>query len=230
MATIHLIRHGQAQFGMEDYDALSSVGIEQSKYLGEVLKQRGTTVSSIYSGNMKRQIQTAVQCMQVLGFGEDKLIQTDHWDEFNHREILTKYDTRYSDIKQVQNDVILSPDPKQKIKEILTGAVGRWTGGEFDDYNESWNAFGERIQKGLDHIISLSKKEDHIFVFTSGGAISVVLQKVLDLSLEKTFELQLFTANASITKIKTSSRGLQLLSFNDHSHFEGEKKNWLTFR
>lgn len=230
MATIYLIRHGQAQFGMEDYDALSPVGIEQSKYLGEVLKQRGATVNSVYSGNMKRQVQTAVHCIQDLGFTEDKIIKSEYWDEFNHREIFAKYDPRYEDINQVRNDVILSSDPKQKIKEILTGAIGRWTAGKFDDYGESWKAFENRIQNGLNNITSVSKKEDHIFVFTSGGAISVVLQKVLNLSIEKTFELQLYTANASITKIKTSSVGLQLLSFNDHSHFEGEKKNWLTFR
>ena len=34
MATIYLIRHGQAQFGMEEYDALSPTGIEQAKILG----------------------------------------------------------------------------------------------------------------------------------------------------------------------------------------------------
>jgi broad specificity phosphatase PhoE len=40
MATIFLIRHGQAQFGMEEYDALSPTGIEQAKILGKSFVER----------------------------------------------------------------------------------------------------------------------------------------------------------------------------------------------
>ena len=35
MATIYLIRHGQASFGSDDYDQLSQLGIRQAEVTGE---------------------------------------------------------------------------------------------------------------------------------------------------------------------------------------------------
>jgi broad specificity phosphatase PhoE len=118
----------------------------------------------------------------------------------------------------------------RKSRKYLTGAVARWTSGQYNDYNESWNAFCSRIENGLHNAQKESAKEDVIFVFTSGGSISVVLQHVLQLSVQKTFELQLNIANCSITKLKTSSLGLRLLAFSDHAHFEGDYSKWLTYK
>ena len=230
MATIYLIRHGQAQFGMEDYDVLSPTGIEQAKYLGQILKQRNIEIHKVFSGNMKRHLQTANHSLENFDFDQSKINFTNDWNEFDHRNIIAKYDERYEDMNNLKMDIFSSPNPKQKIEEVLKGAVTRWTSEQFNDYNESWSAFTKRIENGLQHIAATAEKNENILVYTSGGSISVALKKLLDLSVEKTFELQLYTANASITKIKTTSRGLQLISFNDHAHFEGDKKNWLTFR
>ena len=41
MATLHLIRHGQANFSGEDYDELSPIGKEQAALTGAWLAQRG---------------------------------------------------------------------------------------------------------------------------------------------------------------------------------------------
>ena len=179
---------------------------------------------------MKRHLQTAEHSLNALGFDTSNLIRNVAWNEFDHRDILAKFDPRYKDMNKLKMDVMLSFNPKKKIQEILTGAVTRWTLGEENDYNESWDTFCERVESGLDKLAANSGKNEQIFIYTSGGTISVVMRKVLGLSIEKTFELQLLTANASITRIKTGSRGLQLLSFNDHSHFEGENKKWLSFR
>lgn len=229
MATIYLIRHGQASFGMENYDELSPTGIKQSQHLGSVLKHRQWNIDKVYAGNMKRQQQTASFCLSEMGLSTEVL--TDPcWNEFDHRDIIAKYDPRYADMNQLKLDIMTATDPKNKIKEILTGAILRWTSGTFTDYNESWTAFCERIDTGLKNITENAAKQEQICVFTSGGSISAVMRQLLQLPLDKTFELQLFTANASVTKLRTSSRGLQLVSFNDHSHFEGEHKNLLTFR
>lgn len=230
MAIIYLIRHGQAQFGMEDYDALSPLGIEQAKYLGMSLKERSLFPDKVFSGKMKRHLQTAEHSLEALSFDPNRMLLQEAWNEFDHRDILAKYNPRYSDIHKLKRDVMFSLNPKKKIQEILTGAVTRWTSGEAGDYNESWEAFTARVEGGLEQLVADSGKKDQVFIYTSGGTISVIMRKVLGLSIEKTFELQLLTANASVTRIKSGSRGLQLLSFNDHSHFEGEKKHLISFR
>lgn len=37
MSVIYLVRHGQASFGSDDYDRLSTIGREQAQALGEYL-------------------------------------------------------------------------------------------------------------------------------------------------------------------------------------------------
>ena len=41
MGQILLVRHGQASWDAEDYDVLSEAGWEQSRLLGDALRQRG---------------------------------------------------------------------------------------------------------------------------------------------------------------------------------------------
>lgn len=230
MATIYLIRHGQAQFGMEEYDALSPTGIEQAKILGKRFMQHKIIPTKIISGSMKRHQQTMDFCLEKMESNEFVKMTNEEWNEFDHRDVLTKYESRYAVLEELKKDIFLDKDPKQKITEVLTGAVTRWTSEQYNDYNESWKTFCERILSGLQKIENESNKNDIIFVFTSGGSISVVLQHLLQLSVQKTFELQLGVANCSITKIKIASNGLRLLSFSDHAHFEGEHKNLLTYK
>lgn len=230
MATIYIIRHGQAQFGMEEYDALSPTGIEQAKILGDSFLQRKIIPTQLISGAMKRHQQTMDYCLEIMQLSTIEKITNDDWNEFDHRDILTKYEPRYANLDELKKDIFLDKSPKEKITEVLIGAVKRWTSGQHHDYNESWTTFCERVKNGLQKIENETSKDDVVFVFSSGGSISVIIQKILDLSVQKTFELQLNIANCSITKLKTSSRGTQLLSFSDFAHFEGEKKNWLTYK
>ncbi len=230
MATIYLIRHGQAQFGMEEYDALSPTGIEQAILLGKTFAEQKIVPTKIICGAMKRHQQTMQYCMENMQLEDNLIITNPDWNEFDHRDVLAKYEHRYIDINELKKDIFLDSNPKQKISEVLKGAIIRWTSGMFSDYNESWVEFCNRIKNGLQKIESESKKEDFILVFTSGGCISVIMQQLLELSIQKTFELQLNIANCSITKLKTSSRGTQLLTFSDYAHFEGVNKKWLTYK
>ena len=230
MATIYLIRHGQAQFGKEEYDALSPTGIEQAKVLGKSLLERKIIPTKIISGAMKRHQQTMDFCLEQMQIEITDKITNDDWNEFDHRDIIAKYEPRYKDIEELKKDIFLDKSPKEKITEILVGAVTRWTSGQHNDYNESWTSFCERVKNGLQKIENETQKEDVVFVFSSGGSISVIMQKILDLSVQKTFEMQLNIANCSITKLKTSSRGTQLLSFSDYAHFDGEHKKLLTYK
>lgn len=215
---------------MEEYDALSPTGIEQAKLLGATFLQRIVIPTKIISGAMKRHQQTMQYCLEKMHLANMEISTNKDWNEFDHRDILTKYEPRYADLNELKKDIFLDKSPKEKITEVLTGAVTRWTSGQFNDYNESWTTFCERVKNGLQKIEKESQKEDIVFVFSSGGSISVIMQQILDLSVQKTFELQLNIANCSITKLRTSSRGIQLLSFSDYAHFDGEHKKWLTYK
>ena len=40
MSMLHLVRHGQASFGADDYDKLSELGWQQSRRLGEYWRSK----------------------------------------------------------------------------------------------------------------------------------------------------------------------------------------------
>ena len=50
MSAIHLIRHGQASFGADDYDLLSALGERQARLLGESLAGISGRVAVAASG------------------------------------------------------------------------------------------------------------------------------------------------------------------------------------
>ncbi len=62
-----------------------------------------------------------------------------------------------------------------------------------------------------------------IAVYTSGGPISVCVQKALTLSDENTLQLTWQIINASVTRLKYSNNRLMLSGFNDVTHLELEK-------
>ena len=59
MASIYLIRHGQASFGAEDYDQLSTLGCRQAEVTGQYLRDAGIRLDAVYSGDLSRQQETA---------------------------------------------------------------------------------------------------------------------------------------------------------------------------
>ena len=62
MSVLYIVRHGQATFYSGDYDQLSEKGYEQSRLLGRYWRESGLAISEVYSGSLKRQLQTAQAC------------------------------------------------------------------------------------------------------------------------------------------------------------------------
>ena len=58
MASIYLIRHGQASLGADDYDNLSPLGQQQAQRLGEYLAGKGIAPQSVFIGSLRRHAQT----------------------------------------------------------------------------------------------------------------------------------------------------------------------------
>ena len=59
MATIYLVRHGQASFGAENYDKLSDLGCRQAQVTGAYFRDTGVVFDAVYSGDLSRQRETA---------------------------------------------------------------------------------------------------------------------------------------------------------------------------
>ena len=59
MATIYVVRHGQASFGAENYDKLSELGCRQAAVVGDYFRDHGIHFDAVYSGDLSRQRETA---------------------------------------------------------------------------------------------------------------------------------------------------------------------------
>jgi broad specificity phosphatase PhoE len=232
MSTVYLIRHGQASFGADDYDALSPLGFEQSKVLGETLAPRlaGHARLQVFSGSMRRHRETAATCLAAMAHAIEPEVDAG-FNEFDHEDVLDAHAPHWRDRGVMRSDLAAAPDPHRAFQAVFEPAFVRWTSGAFDaDYREPWSAFRVRCETALANAGRRLAPEDTALVFTSGGAIAALCLHLMNLSVETAMRLNWRFANAGITKLSIGRSGAQVVSFNEHGHFEGERRALLTFR
>jgi broad specificity phosphatase PhoE len=230
MSVVYLVRHGQASFGAEEYDQLSTLGFEQSRRLGAALRERLSEVHAAITGTQKRHQQTADACLEVLGLASVRR-GLSGLNEFSHQELLARFDPRYADPTQLGAEVLASDHPRRAFQEVFVRAVARWSGGRHDaEYGETWSSFRRRCLRSLDEVLQGLGSSETALVFSSGGPISVICQELLGLDTEATFRLSWTLVNCGVTKLLQGPSGLRLSSLNEHGHFEGPNRPLLTYR
>jgi len=242
MAAIYLIRHGQASFGNADYDQLSTVGIKQSQILGEHWQSKSIPCRA-YSGDLLRHGQTLEHFME--SFPNEKIPVVLHsgFNEFDHVDILTCYNTRWHNFNEMSADFIQSKEPNKFFQKEFSMALNRWMSGEFDhEYQESWSQFQTRCMRALQDIIqkelanrrqinsSNTKASKNILVFTSGGTIAAIIQNILQLNDQQVLKINQQTRNTSVSKLLFSKNNLSVDYFNNYSHLALAGKNLVTYR
>jgi broad specificity phosphatase PhoE len=120
----------------------------------------------------------------------------------------------------------VAPDPKIKMK--MTMAYLRlWAKDELGiplpDWFQSWKAFNGVVQKGFGEILTANKEKQTTAVFSSGGTISCILGKVLNLhDPDKVMGLNTVMQNSALSQMLHSNDRLSLFSFNDLRHLSDE--------
>jgi broad specificity phosphatase PhoE len=216
-----LVRHGQASWGAADYDQLSDLGAEQSRVLGATLASRGLRPDVVVRGAMKRHRQTADAVAAAAGW-DVEVVEDDGWNEFDHRQMLDLHPAGVGEGEELT---------RARFQQWFEEATRRWTGGAFaDEYDESFTAFGERVDAALRRTVERLEPKQSAVVFTSGGPISWVTASLLGGGAGVWSQLNPVTVNASVTKVVVGRRGATLVSFNDHSHLEGADGSLLSYR
>jgi broad specificity phosphatase PhoE len=215
MGQLLLVRHGQASFGADDYDALSPLGFEQSTLLGGNLAQRRIRVARVVQGGMRRHRETAETCVAAAGWQVPDLVVDQGWDEFDFGAVLALH-------PQDLGDTVPSKAQFQEWYELATAA---WIAGEDRPYAETFVAFTDRVGAALDRAVALTADGD-VAVFSSGGpiawAVATVLAPTAGADHAALWErLNRTMVNSSLTRLICGSRGVNLLSFNEQSHLDG---------
>ena len=100
MGTLHLVRHGQASFGADDYDLLSPLGQRQALRLGEYWRERGQAFDAVYSGTLRRHDETLAGIVQGLG-GAPAALRLPALNEYDSLAL----------IRAVHPEPLVRPDP-----------------------------------------------------------------------------------------------------------------------
>ncbi len=229
MRLLYLVRHGQASFGKRDYDALSEIGHEQSRVLGEALAGRGVRPDRIVRGGMRRHRETAEGIVE--GLGTDVPIDVDDgWDEFDFQHVMQVHKPMYRSRTLMLMDVARTPaaERRAKFQAMFEDATARWTEGTADgDYHESFPAFTERVAGALTRTAELA--DETVLVVSSGGPIGLSASQLIAGDTSLWARLNRVAVNTAVTKVINGRSGLTLSSYNDHSHVEHDRR-LLTYR
>jgi broad specificity phosphatase PhoE len=235
MATIYLIRHGQASFGAEDYDKLSALGMRQAQVAGEYLRDHGIILDAAYSGELLRQRETAQLAIASQPSEVPHHIDS-RFNEIRNEEhleyllpVLVK--TRPS-LKQLVDRGLSSSKDYQK---VIDAVFNHWVSADCDEPRiQSWSDYSSGVREALKDVMVSQGSGKTLGIFTSGGTIATIVAQVLGLPGEQTYQFYEPVFNCSITQIFYNGDRTSLSYFNDRSYLQvlGTKngENLVTYR
>lgn len=245
MASIYLVRHGQAGFNKLDYDQLSELGHQQGELVGQSLLARSLEAKLVIHGAMKRHRET-MQGAQKVWHAYGPIIEEAGFNEFDSDDVIAAahaelnipgyYQGGIGGHNLVQKAALGTYLAKQKNQKkafqyLFSTSIERWVSGKYDDdYIESWAQFTQRCRQALFDSIEKADGKD-IVVFTSGGPITAIIQHCLGLNDQYAFEVNWTLVNAGITQLLYNQQGkISLASCNEQEHLISSGKDFLTYR
>jgi broad specificity phosphatase PhoE len=233
VSTLHLIRHGQASFGAEDYDVLSARGVEQARALGRYFARRPLRVDALYSGPRRRQLDTARHMAEgaaELGRAVPEIAIVPELDEYPAIELfrawLPKLIEENSEIAATLGAMAGGaggpPPPADAVQAAFEHIISGWARGELDTGElETFALFTERVGVGVRRVMAAEGRGRHVALVTSGGPISVTVGGCLGLGGERMLKLSWVIANASLTELRwRGTDDLTLFGFNSTHHLD----------
>jgi broad specificity phosphatase PhoE len=227
MPTVLLVRHGQASFGAADYDVLSEVGRRQAEIVAESLAARGYRPARLVCGNLRRQRETAAAFASLAA----PALETDErWDEYNADEVLRHHSPSAVRLEGESAGGEAAPT-NRGFQAILEPALDEWIAiAEGSPAAPTWTQFSAAAPAALaDLAAGLSSGETGVVV-SSGGVIAVVVGTLLGAPAQVFGHLNRVLVNSSVTKLAIGSTGVNVVSFNDHSHLESVDRALVTYR
>lgn len=234
MSTIYCIRHGQASFGKENYDALSTTGKEQSYVLGAFFVRRNIIFDSIYTGTLSRHEETEKNFRRAFSQRGIALPEVQKMAELNEYdshailkslvpELLAEGAVTNSDVANIFID-------RKAFQRVFEAAMLKWASASYRAQIPSWSDFVQGVYRALDVILQQDGRGKAVAVITSGGPISVAVRRALSLSDVDTMRVTWQIKNASFSKFKCTHESIMVESFNEVPHLEEVGSEMITYR
>ena len=221
MGTLHLLRHGQASFGADDYDQLSELGERQCRRLGEYYREREVRFDAVLCGTLQRHRQSLAALSEGLGGCPTAL----DWPGLN------EYDSA-AIIHAIHPEPLERPDTPERYRahfRLLRDGLVAWIRGRSTPAGmPSYADFVAGILAALDHV-----REHHhgqrVLIVSSGGPISTAVGQVLATPPETTIDLNLRIRNSAVTEFAFTPKRHMLVTFNTLPHLDAPPwRDWIT--
>lgn len=230
MATLFLVRHGQASYGETDYDRLSTRGQDQARAVGKYLATLG--LDATFAGPLRRQqqtIQMAIEGAADEGVALPAPATLPEFAEYPAFEMLKHMLPRLTaeDPKFAQLET--APTPRL-LDEAFHTILHRWSRDEWAvDGVERVSEFVARVRAGLDRVIRAAGSGARVACVTSAGPIGVAVGLTFGIPDERMVRTSIVIRNASVTELRFRTRDfdwrhdqLSLVTFNLTAHLPAE--------
>lgn len=218
MAELYLIRHGQASFGSSNYDQLSELGHQQSRWLGEYFLDRGIEFDTIITGDMQRHRETAEGICQGLRISPAPFTVYSELNEFDFQALIIAY------IEQFPAQTPTASTTTAEYFKLLKKAMQLWITGELQgDLPESWAQFEQRVARARQEIQQQFHRQK-VLAVSSGGAIAMTLRQILNAPSETVIDLNLQTKNTAIAHCFFNPAVMRMNSYNHAPHLDSSER------
>ncbi|MFV8782073.1 histidine phosphatase family protein [Microbulbifer sp. SA54] len=222
MPEIHVVRHGQASFGSDNYDQLSELGWQQARWLGEHWAADGQTFDRIVCGDLQRHRETAQGICEGLEIDRGRVEIFPQLNEFDFQGVMAAY---------AEKSPQASPGhgaSRADYYRFLKQAMHAWSAGEIQP-KESWQQFEQRVEEILG-VIAAAASGSRTLVVSSGGAIAMMVRQILGAPASSVPQLNMQIKNTAISHFFAGSSGVSLHSFNHVPHLEHrERRECITY-
>jgi broad specificity phosphatase PhoE len=237
MATMLLVRHGQASWFEETYDRLSSVGEAQSRLLGEMWAARGLEMTRVFTGPRFRQLRSAELAGEAYAASGKRWPPPVVLEDLDEMHVEPLFREHLPDIFEVHaplraiGDSLLAADgdgSRAKIFDRLAlNVMELWMKGQISAPGvETWADFRARVRRALDAAQEFPTpgKLLHtpsgrlVAMFTSAGVIGAAAQLALGVDDVTSLSLAWRIRNSSVSEFLFSGPRWTLLSYNTVPH------------
>ncbi len=239
MGRLFLVRHAQASFLSQNYDQLSPLGETQARLLGEYWAQRYVHFDHVSTGPALRHRQTAQlvgDAYRKAGLHFPSTVIADEFGEFPGEAVLSlslpqllANNDKIRDLHNAMQSSMGDAAKRANFQRLFEAVISLWVCGEIKPPNvESWQEFCARVNRGLSEFTAKSRKGEIALIFTSGGPLSIAVQRALHLSAQDTLQVAWMSRNCSFSEFLFSGERFTVSSFNSFSHLDGD--SLLTYR
>jgi broad specificity phosphatase PhoE len=212
MPRVLLLRHAQPDFE-GNYDSITSLGEQQSAWIGEHFAAQGLRFARMVSGSLVRQVRT----LQILrAHLQDPVpAQVDaRFNEYDPSAVLANCGADDEAALRASGD-------RRAYFTALRAALREWSQrAAMPGGHESWADFGGRVTAAVVAACDGLEPHDDVLIVTSGGVIGRLVADALGAGAGAAIELNLQTRNTGITELVRGRTATRLLSFNAVPHLE----------